>query len=161
MKNPSPRSHIYRLILLLVIALGVFVVVRWVATPSSWNYDMAHWYRTDALIDNANEPLSYGGNESCQGCHEDEYVDLTSFAHGNLSCESCHGPLIDHIGDGVKVADAIIGESNEDQCLICHAELVSRPKDFPQFSTVSNEMHQDMEEDTRCLWCHFAHDPTP
>ena len=185
MNKVSPRSHIYQLGIVLAICFICFQVIRSYAIPDSWNYNA--WYRGDTLEDLENLPLNYGGNESCQSCHEDvslvevvenqggeEFVDefedeieaesdeepeaVMEFEHKTLNCESCHGPLIAHAKGDEKIGDAIVVDKSNSQCMICHEQLISRPVDFPQFSE-NVEKHKDLEEQTLCMKCHDPHDP--
>lgn len=156
MNKPSPRSHLYRLAIVLVTGFIGFLVVKALATPQSWNYVV--WYRGDNSEEMKKLPLSYGGNDSCQSCHEDEHENLTSFKHKTLNCESCHGALVDHVEGDKKTADAIVMDESNWQCLNCHRELISRPKDFPQF-TSEVRRHKAKREETPCIKCHDAHDP--
>ncbi len=159
MNNPSPRSHLYRLLGVLLIGLLAFLGIRALATPANWDYD--NWHRADAVDDVAALPLIYGGNESCQACHEEVIDDMAEYEHRTLSCESCHGPFADHIKDGEKFADAVVDESQW-QCLNCHGELISRPKDFTQFTKELVEKvrrHQELKPEDPCVECHAPHDP--
>jgi len=166
MAGPSPRSHLYRLAVLLVVGLVGFLVVRQMATPASWNY--RDWYRGDALEEIALQPLIYGGidslspsqrNKSCETCHKKDFEKIKKKKHKTLSCESCHGALFDHVQGEKKIADAKIDRSRW-QCENCHAEMINKPEDFPQF-TFEVKKHKTLEEGTPCLKCHEAHDPTP
>jgi len=69
MNKISPKSHLYRLGIVLVVFFTGFVVIRSYAVPASWNYNA--WYRGDHQEDMKKLPLFYGGNESCKSCHED------------------------------------------------------------------------------------------
>ena len=155
MKKTSPRSHLYQLGIVLVASVIGFIVVKSFAMPRSWNYEV--WYRQDALGDMEHLPLIHGGNESCIECHEEEYNDATSYEHKTLNCEGCHGPLTFHVRDGEKIANAT-GKSNW-QCLNCHEEEISRPKDHPQFPG-DVRRHEDLLEDSSCVRCHDPHDPS-
>ena len=166
MSNPSPRSHLYRLGILLVVFFVAFLVIKDLATPASWNYE--GWFRGAALEEGKAKPSAYGGivdiavsdrNEACRSCHKDDEKKLRKLKHRTLSCESCHGALADHAREGKKTADAPVDKSRG-QCMNCHAALISRPKDFPQF-TMEVKKHRRLEEETLCLKCHGAHDPTP
>jgi len=161
----TPYSHLYRLGLVLVAFFAVAALVRWWATPTSWNYDLDNWYRLDSLTLNAQQPLAYGGNESCRECHEPANKKLEKFRHKGLSCESCHGPLADHVRGGKKVAAAAVDKSRW-QCQNCHDERINRPEGFPQFSRTGEigkrvRKHAELDDKTPCLKCHDAHDPTP
>ena len=169
MNEPSSRTHLYRLAFVLIVGFVVFVGVMIVAAPASWNYEIANWYRTDALEELQQQPMVYGGieeisarqrNKSCRSCHEDDVKGFVKLRHKQLSCESCHGALFDHVRDGKKVAVAVI-DRERGQCLNCHAPLPNRPRGFPQFTTEENKKHMRLEEGASCLKCHDAHDPTP
>ncbi|MBI4182969.1 MAG: hypothetical protein HY521_03090 [Proteobacteria bacterium] len=161
MINSSPRSHLYRLGILLAVFFVVAAVARQWATPASWNY--RDWYRTDALRDTELLPLAYGGNESCNGCHEKAGQTMRAREHKGLSCESCHGALADHVRADKKFAAAKVDPSRG-QCLNCHAEDINKPRGFPLFSKEGAigkfvPKHKESSETGRCLKCHDPHDP--
>ena len=161
--GPSKYAHLIRLALVLVAFFFVAGSVGWWATPASWNYDIDNWYRRDALIDNAAQPLVYGGNESCVECHQAADKQLRKYKHRALACESCHGALADHVRDDKKVAAAVVDRSRW-QCENCHAEQINRPPDFSQFSKTGEigkevKKHMRLDDETPCLKCHDAHDP--
>ncbi len=159
MSLPSPKAHLVRLAVLIVGFIFVFLIVKQVVTPASWNYK--DWYRGDALALNESYEAFYGGNDSCVACHEEANQELAEFKHQALSCESCHGALGDHVQAGVKIADAQVDEQSTWQCLNCHDARVNKPADFPQYENIKNESHRDIEPDTLCISCHSSHDPTP
>ena len=66
--------------------------------------------------------------------------------------------LSHHVKDGKKIASAVVINKSNDQCMICHRPLISRPVDFPQFS-MKVAKHKTMEEQTLCIKCHDPHDP--
>jgi nitrate/TMAO reductase-like tetraheme cytochrome c subunit len=163
----SPRSHIYRLVVLLVVIAAGFAAVRSLAIPDSW--DNEKFYRVDALEDLTLQPLRMGGNEACagSGCHEEQRVAkhkerfnaLAKGNHSGLACENCHGSLSEHISDDSRVASALINRDNT-LCLSCHAPLLSRPKGFPQFNAENTgHWYFDVEITTPCRDCHDPHEP--
>jgi hypothetical protein len=158
MKKTTALTHLYRLGALLIAFIIVFLLVKQWATPSSWNYEV--WYRGDSLTEVGNLPLTHGGNESCQACHADVVKKVSKLRHRNLSCEGCHGPLAAHVRGEEKIADAIVINQSRWQCLNCHAELISKPRGFPQF-TDEVAKHTTLVQGEVCLKCHDAHDPTP
>jgi hypothetical protein len=143
---------------LLIVFIVAFLVIKDWATPSSWNHEV--WYREASLTEDANKPMLHGGNDSCKTCHEDVVKETKKLKHKNLSCEGCHGPLANHARGEEKIADAEVINQSRWQCLNCHAELISKPKDFPQF-TDEVDKHTTLIEGETCLKCHDAHDPTP
>lgn len=161
---PSPRSHIYRLTIILVIALTAFLLLKDLAVPASW--DATAWYRTDALTDLQQQPARFGGNESCRGsqCHEPKanhqarLDELQNSVHKTLACETCHGPLIDHAQGEHKVGDAHLARGK--LCLRCHGALLGRAEKVAQFSP-EFPIHKMMQvtEEKPCIDCHSPHAP--
>lgn len=165
MANPSPRSHLYRLGIVLVVFFIVAGSIGWWAIPDSWNFEIDNWYRGAAVNDTAAQPLVYGGNESCVECHEKASEMVAAKRHSGLSCESCHGALGDHVRADKRFAAAKVDKGRW-QCENCHAEQINRPADFPQFSKTGDigkevKKHMRLDDATPCLKCHDAHDPTP
>lgn len=137
MQETSPSKHLIRLVILLVGGVGAFAVFRSAMVPDSWSSE--DWYRKDSLSELAQKPMKHGGNESCAGCHEDsdgihdEVIEIMDEGvHWSLSCESCHGPLSQHVQDGRKIADANI-EFTRMSCLKCHSNTITRPAGHPVF----------------------------
>ncbi len=164
MSGPSPTSHLYRLGIVLVVFFTAAILIGWWAVPSSWNFDLDNWYRKDALIDIASKPLVYGGNESCKDCHQPAMKKLAKFEHAGLSCESCHGPIVDHVRGNKRFAAAKVDKSRW-PCENCHLEQINRPEGFPEFSKTGEigkfvKKHKRLNKKTLCLECHDAHDPT-
>jgi len=155
----SPWSHLIRLAVVLVVVLGGLQVIFHAVRPPSWNTEV--WYRGKTLEDMKLLPASYGGNESCAECHTSDAV--LGPGHLKLSCESCHGPLVDHVRDGVKVGDAKVVRDSPSLCLNCHSEQVNRPVDFPQYRYNHGENKPRRQKSERggkfCLDCHEAHSP--
>jgi predicted CXXCH cytochrome family protein len=165
--NVSPRTHIYRLAVVLVVIAAGFAALRSLAIPDSW--DNEKFYRVDSLDDLKLQPLRMGGNEACagSGCHEEQRMArhkerLDALAKGNhsgLACETCHGPLSDHVSGGRRAASALINRENT-LCLGCHGPLLSRPKNFPQFNAENTgHWYFDVEITTPCRDCHDPHEP--
>jgi len=166
--NVSPRSHIYRLLVLLVIVVVGFVAIRSIAIPASW--DSEKFYRVDSLEDLKLQPMRLGGNEACagSGCHDEpqkvakhkaRFNTHAKGSHSGLACENCHGPLSDHVSDNKRIASAGINRDNT-LCLGCHGPLISRPKDFSQFNPEnSGHWYFDVEITKHCHDCHDPHEP--
>jgi hypothetical protein len=170
--SPSPYAHLYRLGALLAIGLIIFLIIKQYAIPDSWDSDA--WYRKDALsLLQQQEPV-FGGNESCAGagCHADDryLIDdaqsehrlrirwLGWATHKTLSCESCHGPLADHVKDGLKIAKAVIVYEST-LCLRCHEARLGRDAVVPFREDF--EYHESLEVtwESKCVRCHNPHEP--
>ena len=178
MKMPSPNAHFYRLAIVFFVFILVFLVVRQIATPASWNYDLTNWYRLDALEELKQQPVVFGDNPSCVSCHEWSVETVMEDKHAGLSCESCHGPLANHARGEEKIADAVLaygmpghleGKTNPViwQCQNCHEATINKPKTVPQYTASGKfKTHIKFEAGgyrpgTDCLKCHGAHEPTP
>jgi hypothetical protein len=149
MKTPSPRAHLVRLVALLLIGGAAFIAVRAAMVPKTWNSERS--FREGYLPEAAAKPMKYGGNASCQSCHEDEdeihemaFEDLADGPHHGITCESCHGPLAHHVQDNKKIADARTDFSRL-ACLTCHANLISSPPQFPKFITETDVLTPQRE----------------
>lgn len=158
--NASPQKHLHRLGVLILLGVIGFLIIKWLATPSSWNFQV--WYRGDSLVELAKKEPVFGGNESCTTCHE-EVVELAlSAPHKALSCEACHGPLTTHVGGGRKIADALVVSHSSGQCLNCHEQLLGKSEDYPQFAKDPAKRrirkHKKLKGEALCLKCHGPHD---
>ena len=162
------HSHLVRLGLVLSVAIIGFFFALSLARPPSWNEVV--WYRSDSLVDMKKKPMTYGGNESCLPCHKNEtvvlqnnFVALAGSGHWKLSCESCHGPLINHIKHNEKIGDAIVVNESAAQCLNCHSEQISKPVDFPQYRYKHGERKIRRDKSQKggrfCMDCHKPHSP--
>ena len=165
--NPSPRSHIYRMVVVLLVIAAGFSVLRSFAIPDSWDSEL--FYRVDSLEELKLQPLRIGGNAACAGseCHEEQrlarhkehFAALARGNHSGLACENCHGPLSAHSSEGRRVAPALVNRENT-LCLGCHGPLLSRPRDFPQFNAgITGHWYFDVETTTPCQDCHDPHEP--
>jgi Zn-finger protein len=160
-KSFSRKSHLVRLGIVLVLAFTAFLVARTLAKPPSWN-DVV-WYRADSLDDMKKLPLIYGGNESCGSCHGTELEVQLGPGHLNLSCESCHGPLADHVLVDKKIGDAIVINESAWQCMNCHSIQINRPAGFPLYRYQHGEIEVRKRKSKKggkfCLDCHDPHAP--
>ena len=112
---------------------------------------------------------TYVGNETCKGCHEDQFKKIDGTLHGRVlgergrtdlqrqGCESCHGPGSKHLEDQANPAFNIrfgpkSNRSATDQnavCLQCHQ------KGKRLFWLGSQHEGRDVS----CTTCHSAHSP--
>jgi hypothetical protein len=162
---PSPRAHVYRLLLVLVLALGAFFGLKRFAVPESW--DSANWYRRDALALLGQQPTVYGGNASCASsrCHDprenhDAHLEMLAGAvHKGLACESCHGSLARHV-EGDQVVGPAHLERTSETCLRCHRNVLGREGKLGTFDP-EFPIHKVMKvsQSTYCGNCHNPHAP--
>ncbi|MFH0988444.1 MAG: cytochrome c3 family protein [bacterium] len=98
------------------------------------------------------KPIHFVGALQCNECHEQNKVKGRGY-HGNLSCETCHGPGKDHIENPGEVKPEL--PRKREFCTNCHAYNPSRPTGFPQ---INPAMHNPLKP---CISCHNPHDPKP
>lgn len=117
------------------------------------------------------EQAQFAGDESCQECHEEIYLQFRQSIHGILSdprtpaarhkgfaCESCHGPGSIHAEEGeggdilsLKAGAPIPAEQKDAVCLQCHTR--------GKTALWQNSIHA--ERALSCSDCHKVHQKHP
>ena len=69
--------------------------------------------------------------------------------HRTVNCENCHGPARAHLENKASP----VTDTSRELCGLCHAQLVSRPSNFPQVDM------DEMGGQSDCITCHDPHDP--
>jgi hypothetical protein len=141
--------QIVRVILLTVFIVGSYLTARAFLTPHS--FGKYGWYRADALEEIASRPRHYAGQKACDECHSDEVVKVAKFDHKTVSCESCHGALLNHAEDPDHTT---VAKHDDSHCLRCHLSNVGRPAFLKQ---ITPEKHYTGQA---CKECHAPHQPT-
>jgi predicted CXXCH cytochrome family protein len=156
-----------RKILLASSCIVIFVIAgiigaRMIFVPSftSANDDFRYqWHRVANQEEWKAFKVKYQGSESCKDCHTDQYNAVAASVHAKVSCESCHGPAIDHPDNPAKLAI----DKSKDLCLRCHTNLPYRagqykelPKGAIQLKMVSPDEHNP-GTGVQCIACHDAH----
>jgi hypothetical protein len=96
----------------------------------------------------AGRTQSYAG-ATCAACHATEQAEQ-SVTHSTVSCEGCHGPLVEHPAtDGGTASRLVVPDS--EACITCHSAAEGHPVSFPQ---VDPEEHYSANA---CLRCHDPH----
>ena len=130
--------------------LGVmFIVVTWVAEPSSFGW-YGH-YRADALAELAARPPRYVPRDACAECHEEQATHHKDGVHAKITCQACHGPGDKHLEE--PSTENIEKPVAAQFCLRCHGANYARPKNFPQIVVAE---HTDGKA---CNVCHIVHNP--
>lgn len=143
-------KHLIRAGILVVVLVGALLVMRQIKVPAA--LEPFGFYRGTA-VENAREwaskPLNYAAVPTCNQCHADKYGTWSASVHSTVSCENCHGPAQGHVDYGDPVEVAI----SRELCAVCHGQLASRPRDFPQI-----DLAQHGGQET-CITCHDPHSP--
>jgi hypothetical protein len=152
--------HVFRIFLVLIIAIGAFLLGRGFLVPDS--YGRYGRYRYDNVKEQmAVRPPSHAGPAACAECHAAQATKRAAGAHKAVSCEVCHGPLGDHVTAG-KVTGKAQVQRTYTLCALCHRKIAGRPEKFPQ---VVLDQHVAMVgeklEGAVCLSCHDPHSPKP
>jgi hypothetical protein len=142
--------QIKRLLPLFVIFIGLFLLVRHFLIPESFG-KYGH-YRGLAIDENAAVLPHYSGKAACAECHDDMAAFLESDAHAGLSCETCHGPGLDH----VNFADSVdmFKPSGREFCGLCHTKNPARNK-----KVITQVDLKDHYPENDCIKCHNPHKP--
>ena len=158
-------KHIFRAVILLVLAVIGFVVFRQIAKPASFGDE--GFFRADNLEEQMAKPLIHGSLESCTSCMNEEKAakEVKANAHKSVHCETCHAPLSTHVKDGKKFA-AMNKKKTASLCVQCHTQLLARPAKFPQVNVAAHlksfdvDMPNNVPKSDVCFDCHEAHDPS-
>jgi nitrate reductase cytochrome c-type subunit len=156
--NPLRHAkHVFRIGVILLFLIVAIVLGRAIFVPDSWG--KTGWYRHDNIAEQMAKRPQHGGNESCQGCHEEEFATHEEASHASVRCEVCHGPVAIHAEGDKKTAEMPRNRS-KDWCLTCHRQLDARPESFPQIEPALHvEENGGDWGDEVCLDCHAPHAP--
>jgi DnaJ-class molecular chaperone len=147
---PRLPDPIVRVVLVLVVLIVAVLVVRRALPPSLTD---THVQIAAAVRTVTAQEISYAGAPKCAECHEAESTKKATGYHRTVSCETCHGPAVQHTLDPVEVKPP--APRDRLFCPTCHAYNLSRPKGFPQINPVTHNPLQP------CFTCHDPHDPKP
>ena len=145
----SEWGHLLRPALVLIAALGAFLVVRAAVIPKDFG-KYGH-YRPGALDLVRSRPIRYAGQDTCVVCHDDEAKARAAGKHAHVACEACHGPLAAHADDPTSVTPNLPDVAN--LCRRCHEKDAAKPKTFPQVVTAEHS------GGALCNSCHQPHSP--
>ena len=144
-------GHLIRPAVVLIAALGVFLLIRSVFVPEAFgkygHYDPA------ALEDNRRRPVSYAGQETCATCHEGEAKVRAAGRHAKVACEACHGPQAAHANSDDPSAHKPKRPDSAFLCRRCHEKDAAKPDGFPQVAIAEHS------GGVACNSCHQPHNP--
>ncbi len=144
-------DQVSRLVLVFA-ALIIFVLIikTWIIPPELKETGI---YRTSAIETELAKPVHYAGSGNCADCHNDISEVKSSGYHYSLSCESCHGPGMEHSEDPEEITPS--APRKREFCSHCHTYNLSRPSGFPQINPIA---HNPLDA---CIECHDPHNPEP
>ncbi len=149
MSKFKDAEHLGRLAIVVVVVFLVSLLIRAHFVPKSFGR-YGH-YRANALSELSAQPISYGGHQVCQTCHDDVAALKAAGMHKGVNCEACHGPLEKHIEDPGSVKPRLPDTTM--LCPSCHQANIAKPRNFPQ---VVSEEHSN---GVACKVCHQPHSP--
>lgn len=155
------NTHVVRIVVFLLVAAVLGFVAKLVLTPSGFG-KYGH-YRADAVVDERNREVRHQTNDSCLSCHPHIKEMHLSGIHRTVSCEFCHGPYVDHVADGKKVAVLPVkrGEQIKPLCLRCHNKIIrARPKEYIKMVAMPQHLEsKHVDVNHICDQCHNVHAP--
>jgi len=143
--------HLVRPALVLIAAMGVFLVVRAAIIPKDFG-KYGH-YRPGALDLVRSHPIAYAGQETCVMCHDDQAKVRASGKHAHVACEACHGPQAKHAGADDPSSRKPQLPDVANLCRRCHEKDAAKPQGFPQVVTAEHS------GGAVCNSCHQPHNP--
>jgi hypothetical protein len=149
MKSKIP-PQIKRLSLAFAVFICLFLVARHFLRPATFGDNGP--YRAAALIDNAQFPTHYAGQDACFACHQEIQDQKSKDVHSDIHCETCHGPGLNHVTSS-KAAD-ILKPSGREFCGSCHALNYAKSKDAVNQVDLSKH-----NVGKNCTECHNPHQP--
>ncbi len=144
-------GHLARVgVVLSVLVVLVFVVLKVMPTPAFLVEYGFHQQEAEADTEKwASLPIQHVGSSVCIDCHQGKYSEWEKGGHRAVACENCHGPARAHLE--TRTPETL--DTSREFCGLCHAQLISRPSDFPQVDM------GEMGGDEACATCHDPHDP--
>jgi hypothetical protein len=142
-------GHLVRPAVVLIAALGVFLIVRAAVVPKGFG-QYGH-YRPGALDVARARPIAFAGQDTCVLCHDEEGKTRASGRHAHVACEACHGPLAKHADDPAANVPQLPDVAN--LCRRCHEKDAAKPATFPQVVTAEHSGGM------KCDGCHQPHNP--
>lgn len=139
-----------RILPLFVFFVFLFLLARYFLVPESFG-EHGH-YRFNAIADIKKTELHYAGSESCAECHSDQVENLALDLHARISCETCHGPGLNHIE--LETSTSIIIPYDREFCGLCHSLNPSR-----KMKVVAQVDLNDHNIEKKCIECHNPHMP--
>ena len=143
-------AQLKRLFVLGVVVVSVFLVLKYLLTPSSFG-QYGH-YRGASLEEVAMHPVKYVGSNTCNECHDTIVNMKLEGLHSDIQCESCHGPGYQH--NKLPKQYKLIRQDTRDFCAKCHSMNKARPE-----KAITQQDIKEHHTDKKCVTCHNPHQP--
>ncbi len=148
------------LVLITIIGVAGIVGARMIIAPSfkAANNDYRYqWHRFANQQEWKDFKVKYRGNSYCMDCHANEFKQVEASLHAKVSCESCHGPAIDHPDNPTKLAI----DKGRGLCLRCHSDLPYRPTQYSELPKGDIKLKlidpDNHNPEMECIACHNPH----
>ncbi len=142
-------GHLIRPALVLLAAVGVFLMVRAAVVPKDFG-KYGH-YRPAALDLVRQHPMAYAGQDTCVMCHDEEAKARAAGKHAHVACEACHGPLAQHADDPSPTSPNC--PTWPTSAAAAMKRTPPNPAGFPQVATAEHSGGM------LCNDCHQPHNP--
>lgn len=142
-------SQVTRWLVVFALLLTALFLARRFLIPTTFG-KYGH-YRASAVDDNMAQEMQYAGQSACGECHEEVLAEKSKSKHGDVVCEVCHGPALNHTLSPEEILPP--KPDKRGLCPLCHGYLASRPTGFPQIIVESHNPGKP------CMSCHEPHQP--
>jgi predicted CXXCH cytochrome family protein len=148
------------LVVITILGIAGITGARMIIAPSfkAANNDYRYqWHRVANEQEWKEFKVKYRGSSYCKDCHTQQFKEVGASLHAKVSCESCHGPAINHPDNPARLTI----DNSRSLCLRCHSDLPYRrtqyselPKGEIKLKMVDPDIHNPEME---CIACHNPH----
>lgn len=156
------KSHVWRPLYVVIAFVVALLVFRFFYVPNdfvSGKYGfMYSFHRKSNEEEWKKQPVKYGTtgkekmHEYCKECHLKEVNIRTEDLHGIISCEDCHGPVLNHPENPEK----LVIDRSRALCLRCHTSLPYTTSERKRIPGIDPKNHN---AEMHCVECHDPHNP--
>jgi len=146
--------HVLRPLCVILAVAGLILIARTLVVPRDFGIHergyMYGWYRMGNVEEWKAVKVKYQGKEYCKDCHADQEQQVLSSPHKIIECENCHGPVLDHPAEPIKLTV----DRKRDLCLRCHTLLRYPTSQRSKIIGIDPDQHNPGLE---CAGCHNPH----
>lgn len=112
-------------------------------------------YSLDNTVDArgwAGHEMTFASSDQCAECHEAEAAAAVSASHEGIGCQSCHGPLLEHVeaGEDADSNSVAVAVPTDVVCVRCHVQAEGRPAGLREIIPTQHYV-------SVCIQCHEPH----